>query len=83
MSNVEQEVKDIISKKLGIEKSRVVNEAGFDTELGADSLDQVDLLLEFEQHFNITISEDEQTQIKTVGDAVTYVERNIEKSNNN
>ena len=78
MSNIEQDVKDIISKKLGIEKALVVDGASFDVDLGADSLDQVDLLLEFEQHFNITISEEEQTQIKTVGDAIKYVIKNIE-----
>ena len=74
MSDVSTRVKSIIVDKLGVDESEVVSEASFTNDLGADSLDTVELIMEFEKEFNITIPDDEAEKIGTVADAVKYIE---------
>ncbi len=76
MSEVASKVQAIIVDKLGVEASEVTNEASFTNDLGADSLDTVELIMEFEKEFNITIPDDQAEKIATVGDAVAYIEAN-------
>lgn len=77
MSEIEQKVRDIIVDKLGVDEKEVTMEANFSTDLNADSLDTVDLIMEFEKEFNITIPEEETQNIATVGDAVRFVEKTV------
>ena len=74
MSEVQERVKAIIVDKLGVEESEVTEAASFTNDLGADSLDTVELIMEFEKEFNISIPDDQAEKISTVGDAVSYVE---------
>ena len=74
MSEVVQRVKAIIVDKLGVEESEVTETASFTNDLGADSLDTVELIVEFEKEFNISIPDDQAEKISTVGDAISYVE---------
>ena len=74
MSNVAEKVKAIIVDKLGVDESEVTNEANFINDLGADSLDTVELIMEFEKEFNIQIPDDKAEAIATVGDAVSFIE---------
>jgi acyl carrier protein len=75
MSETASRVKAIIVDKLGVEETEVTNEASFTNDLGADSLDTVELIMEFEKEFNISIPDDQAEKISTVGDAVSYVEQ--------
>jgi acyl carrier protein len=75
MSEVAQRVKSIIVDKLGVEESEVTETASFTNDLGADSLDTVELIMEFEKEFNISIPDDQAEKISTVGDAISYVEQ--------
>ncbi|MGL5957511.1 MAG: acyl carrier protein [Phocaeicola sp.] len=74
MSEIASRVNAIIVDKLGVEESEVKNEASFTNDLGADSLDTVELIMEFEKEFGISIPDDQAETIKTVGDAVSYIE---------
>lgn len=76
MSEVASKVKAIIVDKLGVEESEVTNTASFTNDLGADSLDTVELIMEFEKEFGISIPDDQAEKIATVGDAVSYIEAN-------
>ena len=76
MSDIASRVKAIIVDKLGVDESEVTNEASFTNDLGADSLDTVELMMEFEKEFNIAIPDDQAEKIATVGDAVSYIEGN-------
>ena len=76
MSDVKSKVVSIIVDKLGVEESEVLNEASFTNDLGADSLDTVELIMEFEKEFNIAIPDDQAENIQTVGDAISYIEEN-------
>jgi acyl carrier protein len=76
MSEIKTKVVSIIVDKLGVEESEVNNEASFTNDLGADSLDTVELIMEFEKEFNIAIPDDQAEKIQTVGDAVSYIEEN-------
>ncbi|WP_024992873.1 acyl carrier protein [Phocaeicola paurosaccharolyticus] len=76
MSEIASRVKAIIVDKLGVEESEVTNEASFTNDLGADSLDTVELIMEFEKEFSISIPDDQAEKIATVGDAVSYIEAN-------
>jgi acyl carrier protein len=78
MSEVAERVKSIIVDKLSVEESEVTNDASFTNDLGADSLDTVELIMEFEKEFGLTIPDDQAEKISTVGDAITYIE-NLEK----
>ena len=74
MSEIEAKVKEIIVEKLGVDEADVVAEASFTNDLGADSLDTVELIMEFENRFGITIPDDQAEKISTVGDAIAYTE---------
>lgn len=74
MNEIESKVKDIIVDKLGVDKDEVKPEASFTNDLGADSLDTVELIMEFEKAFNLTIPDADAESIKTVGDAISYIE---------
>ncbi len=74
MSEIASRVKAIIVDKLGVEESEVTNEASFTNDLGADSLDTVELIMEFEKEFGISIPDDQAEKIGTDGDAVSYIE---------
>ena len=76
MSDVKSKVISIIVDKLGVDEGEVTNEASFTNDLGADSLDTVELIMEFEKEFNIAIPDDQAEKIGTVGDAVTYITEN-------
>lgn len=76
MSEIAEKVKKIIIDKLGVDESEVTNEASFNNDLGADSLDTVELIMEFEKEFNIAIPDDQAENIQTVGDAIAYIEKN-------
>ncbi len=76
MSEIAEKVKAIIVDKLGVDENEVVPEASFTNDLGADSLDTVELIMEFEKEFNIAIPDDQAEKISTVGDAITYIENN-------
>ncbi len=69
-----KKVKKIIVDKLGVEETEVTNEASFTNDLGADSLDTVELIMEFEKEFNISIPDEQAEKITTVGQAVSYLE---------
>ena len=70
---VEQQVKEIIAEKFQVVLEKVTNEAMLEADLGADSLDQVDLMMKLEDQFNLNISDDEAEKIKTVGDVIGYI----------
>ncbi len=74
MSDVAAKVKAIIVDKLGVDESEVTNEASFTNDLGADSLDTVELIMEFEKEFDLAIPDDEAEKISTVGEAVSHIE---------
>lgn len=74
MSDVATKVKAIIIDKLGVDEAEVTNEASFTNDLGADSLDTVELIMEFEKEFDIQIPDDKAEAIGTVGDAITFIE---------
>ena len=69
-----EKVKKIVSEKLGVEESKITETASFVNDLGADSLDVVEFVMEVEKEFNITIPDEEATKLVTVGDAVKYIE---------
>jgi acyl carrier protein len=76
MSEVAKKVTAIIVDKLGVEEAEVTREASFTNDLGADSLDTVELIMEFEKEFNIAIPDDQAEKIATVGQAIDYIENN-------
>ena len=77
MSEVEKKVIDLVVDKLNVEASEVTSEPSFSNDLGADSLDTVELMMNFEKEFNMSIPDDQAQQIKTVGDAIDYIEKNL------
>lgn len=76
MSDIAARVKKIIIDKLGVDESEVTPEATFTNDLGADSLDTVELIMEFEKEFNISIPDEQAEQIASVGQAISYIEQN-------
>ena len=74
MSEITDRVKAIIVDKLGVDEGQVTETAAFTTDLGADSLDTVDLIMEFEKEFDIKLPDDQAEKIQTVGDAIAYIE---------
>lgn len=76
MSDIRSKVIAIIVDKLNVEESEVTDGASFTNDLGADSLDTVELIMEFEKQFGIAIPDDQAETIQTVGDAVSYIESN-------
>jgi acyl carrier protein len=79
MSDISSRVKAIIVDKLGVDENEVTPEASFTNDLGADSLDTVELIMEFEKEFNIGIPDDAAENISTVGDAIKYIDENVKK----
>ena len=76
MSDIAARVKAIIVDKLGVDENEVTNEASFTNDLGADSLDTVELIMEFEKEFSISIPDDQAEKIATVGQVVDYITAN-------
>jgi len=76
MSEIEARVKAIIVEKLALDESEVKRESSFANDLGADSLDIVELIMEFEKEFGVSIPDEESETIQTVGDAIDYIEAN-------
>jgi acyl carrier protein len=77
MADIEAKVKEIITNKLGVEDGQVTPEASFTNDLGADSLDTVELVMEFEKAFNLQIPDEDAEKIGTVGDAINYLKSKI------
>ena len=73
MDEMKAKVKDIIVKKLGVEESQITDDASFTKDLGADSLDTVELIMEFEKEFNVTIEDSDAEKIQTVGNVLAYL----------
>jgi acyl carrier protein len=76
MADIAEKVKGIIVEKLGVDAAEVTPEASFTNDLGADSLDTVELIMEFEKEFNVSIPDDQAENIQTVGHAIAYLEEN-------
>lgn len=76
MSEIAAQVKNIIVDKLGVDAEEVTAEKSFTNDLGADSLDTVELIMEFEKEFGISIPDDKAEKIATVGDAIAYIQEN-------
>jgi acyl carrier protein len=74
MSQIAKQVKKIIVDKLGVDESEVTNEASFTNDLGADSLDTVELIMEFEKEFDVAIPDEQAEKIQTVGQAIEFLE---------
>ena len=74
MSAIEDKVKEIITKQMGAKAEQITKETSFINDLGADSLDTVELIMEFEDAFDMNIPDEEAEKIRTVGDAVKYIE---------
>ena len=80
MANINEEVKAIVAEKLGVELELVVDSASFQNDLGADSLDIVELIMDFEKTFEIEISDEEAgDNILTVADAISYIEKKVQE----
>ena len=77
MPDHSEKVKDIIEKELGVEREKLTSEASFIEDLGADSLDIVELVMEFEKEFNIDIPDEDAEKLRTVGDATKYLNDKI------
>ena len=76
MADIEAKVKDIIINELGVEAEKVTNEASFVDDLGADSLDTVELVMAFEEEFGIEIPDEDAEKLQSVGDAIEYIRQN-------
>ncbi len=79
VENVQERVKNIIVEQLGVEADQVKPEAQFVNDLGADSLDTVELIMALEEEFDVEIPDEKAEKIKTVGEAVAYIEENAKK----
>ena len=77
MSEISEKVKQLIVEKLSVDAADVKEEATFTSDLGADSLETVELMMDLEKEFNITIPEEESEKIATVGDAIAYIEAHV------
>jgi acyl carrier protein len=78
MANLEARVKDIIAEELGVEREKLTNEASFMEDLGADSLDTVELVMAFEKEFDLDIPDEEAEKLRTVGDALNYLHQRMD-----
>lgn len=76
MASIEEKVKQIVAEQLGVEEDQVTGEAAFMDDLGADSLDTVELVMALEEEFDIEISDEDAEKIATVGDAISYIADN-------
>ncbi|MEP7266191.1 MAG: acyl carrier protein [Saprospiraceae bacterium] len=79
MASIEEKVNKIIVDKLGVDPAEVTPEASFTNDLGADSLDTVELIMEFEKEFDISIPDEQAEKIQTVGHAISYLESQLNK----
>jgi len=79
VASIEERVIDIVAEQLGVEKEKVSGETSFVNDLGADSLDTVELVMELEEEFDITIPDDAAEKIQTVGQAVDHIESSIQQ----
>jgi acyl carrier protein len=77
MADNPQKVRDIIEKELGVEREKLTDQASFIEDLGADSLDIVELVMEFEKEFNIDIPDEDAEKLRTVGDAIKYLDEKV------
>jgi acyl carrier protein len=77
MADITAKVKEIVVSKLGVDEAQVTPEASFINDLGADSLDTVELVMEFEKAFNIQIPDEDAEKISTVGDAINYLKSKV------
>ncbi|HMV02714.1 MAG TPA: acyl carrier protein [Chitinophagales bacterium] len=77
MSEIAERVKKIIVEKLGVEETEITPEANFEMDLKADSLETVELIMEFEKEFNLVIPDEQADKIKTVGEAIAFLESNV------
>ncbi len=77
MSDLEEKVREIIAKELGVEREKLTDDASFMEDLGADSLDTVELVMEFEKEFNIDIPDEDAEKLRTVGDAMNYLRQKV------
>jgi len=80
VASIEQRVKEIIVEQLGVEEDEVSPEASFIDDLGADSLDTVELVMAFEEEFNIEIPDEDAEHISTVQDAIDYIKTNVKEA---
>lgn len=78
MPSIEERVVDIVSEQLGVDKEKISRETSFVNDLGADSLDTVELVMELEEEFDVTIPDDAAEKIQSVGQAIEYVEQNTQ-----
>jgi acyl carrier protein len=78
--NIEQKVKDIIVQQLGVDPEKVKSAASFVEDLGADSLDTVELVMAFEEEFGVEIPDEDAEKIRTVGDAVAYLKEHVKEA---
>jgi len=79
MADISEKVKEIIVAKLGVDAAQITNEASFTNDLGADSLDTVELVMAFEKEFDIDIPDEEAEKLRTVGDALKYLQDKLGK----
>ncbi len=79
MASVEERVIDIVAEQLGVDKEKIKRESNFVNDLGADSLDTVELIMEFEKTFDISIPDEQAENIQTVGQAVTYLQSQVKE----
>ena len=77
MATIEERVKEIVAEQMGVDKAQVTRETSFVNDLGADSLDTVELVMEFEDEFDISIPDEDAEKIQTVGQAIAYVEAHL------
>jgi acyl carrier protein len=80
MSSIEQRVKAIVAEQLGVKEEEVTNDSSFVDDLGADSLDTVELVMEFEDEFEMSIPDEEAEKIQTVGMAIDYIKTHLENA---
>ncbi len=80
MADLKQKVTEIIVKKLGVEESQITDAASFTKDLGADSLDTVELIMEFEKEFDITIEDSDAEKIQTVGNVLEYLKEKTQSN---
>lgn len=81
MQNIQQKITDILTEKLGIVASEITSDANFVKDLGIDSLDYAELVMDFEQTFGIKIPDDDAEKMQTIGQAVKYIESKLKKNN--
>lgn len=77
--SVAEKVKEIVSKQMGVSNDQITNQTSFVNDLGADSLDTVELVMEFENAFDMNIPDEDAEKIQTIGDAINYIEEKVNK----